>query len=186
MSQANAAQGAKQTGKVITGETRFSFCQLWEPKAMEPGQKEKYSVSLIIPKKDKKTIANIEVAIKAALEAGKVKLFEGKVPSNWHNPLRDGDEERPNDPNYADSYFISAKSDTQPGIIDANKDEIMDKKELYSGCYGRASLNFYPFNKNGKKGVACGLNNIQKLRDGESFSGRQSAFDDFADDDLLG
>ena len=118
---------------------------------------------------------------------GKLKGNGKSVPplASLKKPLRDGDEERPDDPTYADSYFINANSDLAPGIVDASRQPILDRAEVYSGCYGRASINFYAFNTNGNKGIACGLNNLQKIRDGEPLSGRMRAEDDFAgfDDD---
>lgn len=168
--------------KVITGEVRFSYAHVFEPHAMEEGQTAKYSVSIIIPKKDKKTIEKIKEAIKAASEEGKAK-FGGKIPTNLKSPLRDGDTEREGDEAYADSYFINANSSRKPGLVDSDLNPILDKEEFYSGCYGRASINFYAFNTSGNKGVAAGLNNIQKLRDGESLGGSvASAEDDFGDD----
>ena len=167
--------------KVITGKVRFSYANVFEPKAMNEGAEAKYSVSLIIPKSDKKTLAKIDAAIKAAIEEGKAK-FGGKVPANLKLPLRDGDAERPDDENYANSMFVNANSSQKPGIVDENRDEIMAKDEFYSGCYGRASINFYAFNVSGSKGIAAGLNNLQKLEDGECLAGGASAQEDFGDD----
>ena len=98
-------------------------------------------------------------------------------------PLRDGDKERPDDEAYKNSYFINANSGTAPGVVDANCQPIIDTSEVYSGVYGRASINFYAFNSNGNKGIACGLNNLQKIRDGEPLGGKARAEDDFATDD---
>ena len=173
--------------KVITGKVRFSYAHVFEPHSMEENGKKKYSVSLIIPKKDKVTISKINAAIEAALEAGKAK-FGGKIPKKFKNPLRDGDEEREDSEEYKDSYFINANSDNKPGLVDEKLDPIMSKDDFYSGCYGRASVNFYAFNVSGNQGVACGLNNLQKLEDGENLSGSgASAEDDFgsAADDLM-
>jgi len=173
--------------KVITGkDTRFSYLVVNEPKAINGGTP-KYSVSLIIPKSDTVTVDKIKAAIQAAYEEGQSKLKgNGKtVPAlkTIKTPLRDGDEERPDDEAYADSYFINANSATKPGVVDAELQPIIDTSELYSGIYGRASINFYAFNSNGNRGIACGLNNLQKLRDGEPLGGRSSAEDDFCDDD---
>ena len=169
--------------KVITGKVRFSYCHVFEPAAMAEGQTPKYSVSIIISKDDKLTIDKINKAIEEAKQEGKAK-FGGKIPANLKLPLRDGDIERPDDDAYANSYFITASSSQAPGIVDENRDEIMTKTEFYSGCYGRASVNFYAFNQAGNKGIAVGLNNLQKLEDGEPLGGvRVSAQDDFADDD---
>ena len=173
--------------KVITGAgTRWSYANVWEAKSINGGTP-KYSVSLIIPKSDTKTIEKIKAAIQAAYEEGESKLKgNGKtVPalSVLKTPLRDGDLERPDDEAYANSYFVNANSGTAPGIVDADRQPIIDHSEVYSGVYGRASINFYAFNSNGNKGIACGLNNLQKMRDGEPLGGKTRAEDDFADDD---
>ena len=157
------------------------------------GGKPKFSVSLIIPKSDTVTVGKIKAAIEEAYRDGQSKLKgNGKsVPalSSLRTPLRDGDLERPDDPAYANAYFVNANSTTAPGVVDANRNEILDKSEVYSGCYGRASISFYAFNANGNKGIACGLNNLQKIKDGEPLGGRASAESDFAteeDEDFLG
>lgn len=173
--------------KVITGpDTRWSYCNAWEPKAINGGTP-KYSVSLIIPKSDTKTIEKVRAAIQAAYEEGQSKLKgNGKTVPQLKvlkTPLRDGDLERPDDEAYANSYFINANSASAPGIVDADRQPIIDHSEVYSGVYGRASINFYAFNSNGNKGIACGLNNLQKIRDGESLGGKSRAEDDFNDED---
>ncbi len=170
--------------KVITGKVRFSYLHVWEPTAIEEGQDKKYSVSLIIPKKDKKTIAAINAAIDNAKEIGKVKLG-GKIPNNLKTPLRDGDIDRSDDDNYADCFFINANCKTKPGLVDEDVNPIMNQDDLYSGCYGRASITFYAFNTSGNKGIACGLNNLQKLEDGDPLGGRSSAASDFGENDDL-
>ena len=173
--------------KVITGkDTRWSYCNAWEPKSINGGTP-KYSVSLIIPKKDTVTVRKIQAAIQAAYEesSGKLKGNGKSVPalSTIKTPLRDGDVERPDDEAYKDSYFINANSATAPGIVDADRQEIIDHFEVYSGVYGRASISFYAFNSSGNRGIACGLNNLQKIRDGEPLGSRARAEDDFSEDD---
>ncbi len=173
--------------KVITGpSTRWSYANVWDPKSINGGAP-KYSVSLIIPKSDTATIEKIQAAIQAAYEEGESKLKgNGKsVPplAAIKTPLRDGDIERPDDAAYANSYFINANSSTAPGIVDAARQPIIDRSEVYSGVYGRASINLYAFNSNGNKGIACGLNNLQKIRDGEPLGGKSSAESDFDTDD---
>lgn len=178
--------------KVITGpDTRWSYANVWEPKSINGGTP-KYSVSLIIPKSDTKTVDKVKAAIQAAYEEG-----QGKLKGNGKSvpkleaikvPLRDGDVERPDDPAYANSYFINANSNTAPGIVDANCDPVITRSEVYSGVYGRASINFYAFNTNGNRGIACGLNNLQLMRSGEPLGSKASAESDFAtcdDDDFL-
>ena len=178
--------------KVITGvNTRWSYANVWDAKSINGGAP-KFSVSLIIPKDDTATVNKIKAAIQSAYEEGQSKLKgNGKtVPalSILKTPLRDGDLERPDDDAYADSYFINANSATAPGIVDKACEPILDRSEIYSGVYARASINFYAFNSNGNRGIACGLNNLQKVRDGEPLGGKTSAEDDFAtdnDDDFL-
>ena len=178
--------------KVITGpKTRWSYCNVWEPKSVN-GSPEKYSVSLIIPKSDTATLDRIHAGIEAAYQEGQVKLKgSGKsVPplSAIRTPLRDGDLERPDDEAYRDAYFISANSPNAPGIVDAACNRIIERSEVYSGVYGRASISFYAYNANGNKGIACGLNNLQKLSDGKPLGSRASAESDCGtsdDDDFL-
>ena len=179
--------------KVITGpKTRWSYANVWEAKSINGGAP-KFSVSLIVPKSDTATVTKIQAAIEAAYKEGESKLKgNGRtVPalSVIKTPLRDGDIERPDDPAYANAYFINANSATAPGIVDAACNPIMNRSEVYSGVYGRASISFYAFNANGNKGIACGLNNLQKLSDGEPLGGKSSAESDFAtdaDEDFLG
>ena len=173
--------------KVITGpQTRWSYANVWNPKSINGGTP-KYSVSLIIPKSDVTTVEKIRAAIQAAYEEGESKLKGSgrSVPplSALKTPLRDGDLERPDDEAYKNAYFVNANSATAPGIVDADRQPILDTSEVYSGIYGRASINFYAFNSNGNKGIACGLNNLQKIRDGEPLGGKSRAEDDFATDD---
>ena len=173
--------------KVVTGvNTRWSYVNAWEAKSINGGAP-KFSVSLIIPKSDTKTVAKIKAAIEAAYKEGEAKLKGNSrtVPalSAIKTPLRDGDVERPDDPAYANSYFMNANSNTAPGIVDADCQPILDRSEVYSGVYGRASVNFYAFNSNGNRGIACSLNNLQKIRDGEHLGGKSSAEDDFSTED---
>ena len=174
--------------KIITGKnTRLSYFHGWEPTSINGGP-ERYSVSVLIPKDDKETVKAVNNAIDAAIEEGIAK-FGGKKPNKAaiKLPLRDGDTER-EDEAYAGHWFINANSKTAPQIVDKAVKPILDRDEVYSGCYARVSLNFYAFNSNGNKGIACGLGNIQKIRDGETLGGRSSATDDFSieeDDDFL-
>lgn len=178
----------KNPTKVITGKnTIMSYLNVNEPKVPLGGGTPKYSVSLIIPKSDTVTVAKIRAAIQAAYEEGQSKLKgNGKsVPplSTLKTPLRDGDLERPDDEAYKDSYFVNANSGTAPGVVDADRQPILDRSEMYSGVKGRASINFYAFNTNGNRGIACGLNNLQKISDGTPLGGRSRAEDDFASED---
>lgn len=166
--------------KVITGIVRLSYAHIFEPSTAPGSTVAKYSGALIIPKSDKATLAKINAAVEAAKEQGKAK-FGGKIPANLKLPLRDGDIDRPDDDAYANSFFLNASSGTKPGIIDLAGKTITEQDKVYSGCYIRASINFYPFNTNGSKGIAAGLNNIMFVKDGDALSGRDNAETDFAE-----
>ena len=179
----------KNPCKVITGpETMLSYLNCFEPKAMMPGAPEKFSVSAIIPKSDTKTLKKIEAAIQAAYEEGQSKLKGNSksVPplSSLKTPLRDGDTDRPDDPAYANSYFVNANSSSAPEVVDADCNPIINRADAYSGCKGRVSITFYAYNINGgARGIAAGLGNIQVLEKGTPFGSRSSAEDDFSNDD---
>lgn len=173
----------KNDTKVITGKVRLSYCNLFEPRSINGGDP-KYSVSIIIPKDDTQQIEVIKQAIKNAMDRDKHK-WGGKVPANLKLPLRDGDDERPDDDAYANSYFINANSSQPPTVVGTEIDKATGKairlteEEVYSGCYARVSINFYGFNVSGNKGIACGLGNVQKIEDGERLGGGSSAEEDF-------
>lgn len=167
---------------------RLSYAHLWEPDSVN-GSEPKYSVSCIIDKKDKGTIAKIRKAVETAKEEGKGK-WGGKNPANLKLPLRDGDIDRIGDEAYAGSMFLNANSKQAPQIVDRQVQPILDQSEVYSGCYGRVSITFYAYNSNGNKGIADGLGNVQKLRDGEPLGSRANAKDEFeavddGEDDFL-
>ena len=178
---ANAGNRVNPT-KVVTGVVRLSYANVWEPKSINGGA-EKYSVSLIIPKADTKTLGAIQKAIDAAIDEGRGK-FGGKVPSKatLKLPLRDGDVDRPDDEAYTNCYFVNANSSSAPEIVDKSLNPVLNRSEVYSGVYARVSISFYAFNSNGNRGIACGLGNIQKVRDGEPLGGKTSAADDFTSD----
>ena len=165
---------------------RFSYLHCWEPDAINGGEP-KYSVSAIIPKSEPKTIEQINAALEQAKNDA-VSKWGGKIPANLKLPLRDGDIDRPEDEAYAGCYFFNANSRQAPEIVDAQVQPILNQSEVYSGCYGRISVTFYGFSANGNRGIAAGLGNIQKLRDGDPLGGKTRAADDFeaeADEDFL-
>ena len=163
------------------------------PRAINGGTP-KYSVSLIIPKSDKKTVEAIKAAIQAAYEEGESKL-KGKrqdrprplghqdprcVTAMWNAPMIRSMRMR--------TSSTPIPRHRPPGIVDADLNPILERSEVYSGVYGRASINLYAFNSNGNRGIACGLNNLQKISDGEPLGGKSRAEDDFStedDDDYL-
>lgn len=157
---------------------RFSYLHCWEPASIN-GSDPKYSVSAIIPKSDTATVNQIKKAIDDAINEGITSLWGGKRPPNLKLPLRDGDVERPDDEAYAGCYFFNANSTQAPQIVDKMKVKITDQNEVYSGCYGNISVTIYPFNSTAQKGVAVGLGNIQKVKDGDCLGGRTTAEEDF-------
>lgn len=169
--------------KVVTNKVRFSYVNIFRSRAFSDGDDAKYSICLLIPKEDKAGLAKIKKAIDEAVEEGIRSKWGGKMPKNLRLPLRDGDEERADEaPEYEGMMFLNANSNNKPGIVDKDLNEILDPDEVYSGCWGRASINFFPYDFNGNRGVGAGLNNIQKLKDGERLGGaRASAEDDFGD-----
>lgn len=190
--------------QITTGKVRFSYCSLFEPKATADGSQEKYSVTLLIDKGDKFTIQKIKSAIAEAKQNYLQKNSGKKLPSDLKTTLHDGDGERPNGDDFGPEckgcYVMTVSSKNKPVLVDKNKTSIVDPQELYSGCYGRAIINFYVYDTNGNKGVSAGLNGIMKLHDGEPLSGgvvTDSDWDDgweddtedflnAGDDDLLG
>lgn len=166
----------KSPTKVITGEVRFSYAHVFEKMAITEGGTPKYSVCLLIDKKDTATIDKINLAIEAAKKA----KWGEKIPKVLKLPLRDGDEEK-DDENYAGKMFVNCNSNDRPQVVGPDREPIIDKEEFYSGCYGYASINFFGYTTGGKPGVGCGLGNLMKTKDGDKLSGRTSAADDFGD-----
>lgn len=183
--------------KVTTPMFRASFAWVFEPQPPMEGQQgePKYGVTMLFSPKEQKTPA-YESMKKIAVAAAKEKFGDKLVPdgNGWfkglRNPFRDGDEKSELE-GYAGNMFASATSKMQPGLVDAALNRIISKEVcedgFYSGCYARATVTAYGYDKAGNKGVAFGLQNVQKLKDGEAFSGRTAAEDDFeAADDAFG
>lgn len=177
--------GEKPSTRVITGKVRLSYCNLFRPVTFGNNEP-KYSVSVLIPKTDTETLQKIENAMQAAIQEGAAKGMFSRKPSLSDGPLKDGD--RTDDVNYKNHMFVSARSKYAPNIVDKNRDPILDENEVYSGCYARVSLVFYPYNHPLRKGVGCALGNVQKLADGEPLVARIGAeeFDIEDDNDLFG
>lgn len=190
------ATESKHATRVTTKDNvRFSYAHVLEPsKGIDDSKEPKYSVCVLIPKNAKSTLSLFKEAIAAAKEEGIAK-WGGKIPAGLKLPLRDGDEERPDDPAYEGMFFLNASTKRKPQVIDRAGNLITDPMDFYSGCWGRVSLNFYPYNVNGNKGIGVGLGNIIKLKDDESLAGAGAkATEEFADliedgdgfDDILG
>ena len=166
---------------------RLSYANLFTPRTFAGQQDPAYSTALLIDKNDTETIEVIRMAIDTATEQGKMTKWSGKIPAKFHNPLRDGDIERPDDENYAGHYFMNAKTkaDSAPQVVLRHKDPKTgkpipaDESDVYSGCYCNVSLSLYPYSVSGNNGVGVGLGNVQKWEDGERLAGRATAESDF-------
>lgn len=169
--------------RVTTGRVRFSYANLFHPRSINGGP-EKYSVTLLIPKGDKKTLGKIQRAIEAATEQAKEKIK--KFPAKPNTTIHDGDGTTPNGEPYGEEcknhYVIAVSSTRKPTVIDRDRMPITEEDELYSGCYGRAVINFYGYDAGGKKGISAGLNGIMKLADGERLGGGGVTDEDWGDD----
>lgn len=170
--------------KITTGKCRFSYVTIFEPKASEEGAEPKYSIVLLIPKSDTATVNKIKAAMDEAAAAFRAKNGQASLPSNPMTPLHDGDGVKPNSgepygPECKGCYVLNASSKVKPLIKDSFGNDCNDPGEIYSGCYGRAVINFYGYN-NRRKGVGCGLLGVKKLTDGEPF-GLVATDDDFND-----
>lgn len=167
--------------KVVFGPCRLSFTHVFNKYSPNGEGDGKYMTNVLIPKSEKKTIKALEQAIEAAKKAGVVSKWGGKEPKKLDMPLRDGDDKE--DDVYQDHLYINAKCNTRPGVVDKNKNPIVDEEEMYSGVWAFVSVTFYAYDVSGNRGVACGLNNLMKFKDDDHLGGRVSADSDFADID---
>lgn len=174
----------KKSTFTVLGPARFSYLHVLEPQAINGSENKKYSTAALFKKTDKANLAKIEAAIAAATEVGVAKFGEKWRKGKFKTPLNDGDIDKPDDPVYAGHYYINANCNNRPQVVDKNKNEILDKEEIYSGMYGLISCNFFPFDNSGNKGIGIGLNNLMKTKDGERLSSQTTAADDFADVDF--
>lgn len=172
---------------LVTPPVRVSYLHVFEPRSIEGSTDAKYSVAMLIPKSDTALVASINAAIEAAMSEGLAGKFGGKRPTVWKNPMRDGDTERDGD-EFAGHWFVNASGRQQPGIVNRQLQRILNPSDFKSGDFARVDVKFYAFNTGGNKGIACGLNNIQKWEDGESLAGTRSAESAFGApaDPLLG
>lgn len=169
---------------VRIGEVRFSYASVFAPRTNDEGKPAKYGVCVVIPKSNKEAVRLVQEAIEAAKLAGKATKWNGKIPANAKTCLRDGDIDREDDEAFADCYFINTSSKNKPGVKVLDDGAISDalgEDDFYSGCFGAVTINFFPYDNSGSKGVGAGLNNVIKTRDGERLAGGRSADEDFGD-----
>lgn len=168
--------------RVTSGKGLFSFANVFKPTAMDEKSEPKFNTQFIWDKKDKATTKKFEAAIKFVEDAYIKAEFGGKKPAKWVSPIRDGDDEKPDDEVYEGKLFIAAKSGKKPKVVDKNFNLIIDSEDFYSGCFGAICINFYGFNVGANKGIGAGLESIMKLSDGEPLGGSGgNVRDDFAD-----
>lgn len=171
----------------VTGLSRLSYVHLNQPYAHQGGGEAKFSVTVLVPKTDTKTRAAIDAAIAAATQLGIQKQWNGAKPPVIATPIYDGDGLRPNGEAFGPEckghwvFTASSKADRRPRVVDSAIQDILDPSELYSGIYGRVGVDAYPYNVSGKRGIAFGLTNVQKLMDGEPLGSVTTAEDDFGE-----
>lgn len=165
--------------RVITGMVRFHYVNVFEPRESLDGGASKYGVCLLIPKEDRGTLYRIKRAVEETIRIGQEQGIDAPTES-FRTPLRDGDMERGDKHEFAGHYFINATTKYKPEVVDKSCINITDPNEFYSGCYGRASIKFFLYNKEGNLGIGCSLCNIQKLEDGEELPTHISAAEDFS------
>lgn len=173
--------------KVLTGEVRLSYTHLTTPYAnpTQPNAKPKYSVTLLIPKSDFATKADIDKSIEAAAQDAVSKKWNGVRPPIVKVPIWDGDGVRQSGVAFGDEckghWVMTASSEIQPQVVDiSNINCPLAPQDIYSGMYARVTVRFFGYSNSGNKGVGCGLGNVMKTRDGEPLSGGASAASDFA------
>jgi len=179
--------------KVVTGDVRLSYVNLFKTRSNQSGV-EKYDTMLLIPKSDSATVGRIQAAVEQATQKGVTEKWHGKKPANLRTPLRDGDAEHPDEPQYAGMWFmnVSAQADRQPQVVKfagknadgKNKFEPASETEVYSGCWGRVSINFNPYDSAGNRGIGGYINSVVKTRDDENLAGATDVNAEFANEDF--
>ena len=171
--------------KVLTGECRLSYCNLTTPRAAQQGGEPKYSVTLLIPKTDVATKADIDASIQAAAQDAVSKVWNGAAPPQLRVPIYDGDGVRPSGVPFGDEckghWVMTASTKNKPQVVGIDNINCeLAPSDIYSGMYARVTIRFFGYSNSGNKGIGCGLGNVMKTRDGEALAGSASASVDFA------
>ena len=171
--------------KVLTGECRLSYCNLTTPRAAQQGGEPKYSVTLLIPKTDVATKADIDAAIQAAANEALAKVWNGARPPQLRAPIYDGDGVRPSGVPFGDEckghWVMTASTKNKPQVVGMDNINCeLAPSDIYSGMFARVTIRFFGYSNSGNKGIGCGLGNVMKTRDGEALAGSASASVDFA------
>lgn len=171
--------------KSLIKNARLSYCALTEPRAPQNGGEAKYSVTLLIPKTDVATKADIDASIRAAMAAGRDKTWKGVMPPQPHIPIHDGDGVRESGEPYGEEckgcWIVTASSKQKPEVVDSTLNPIINASDIYSGMYAHVTVRFFAYANSGNKGIGCGLGNVMKTADGEPLGGHTNAATDFAD-----
>lgn len=174
---------------ITIGEVRLSYCNVFQPQPPfnNPAGEKKFSVTVLVPKSNPAAKAAIDAAINAAIEAGVSAKWGGVRPPMPSICVHDGDGPRPSDgqPFGAECkgcwvFTASCKAEQPPFVVDQQVQKIINPTEVYSGCYANVNVTFYAYNQAGKKGIGCGLNGVQKTRDGEPLANRVTAEEAFS------
>ena len=165
------------TTKVVTPEITCSFPYLFEVSDYTG----KYGLSIPIPEDEKEFIKKLNNCIGNAAENKWGKTSRKEIGKKIASPLRSGNDEKGDDEVYQDTVFFSANSNKRPGVVDKGVNPVMDQEDVYPGCIIRASVIFYAYDFKGKKGVACGLQNVMKVKDGTPLGGKSNPADDFGE-----
>lgn len=167
---------------IVIKNVRLSYENLLEPRAANIGDEPTYGTAILIPKKladgsDNPLVDEIKKAISAEIAEGVVKKWGGKRPGNIRVPLRDGDDEKPTEESYAGMWFMNGKGPkagkNPPLLLDAKGSQTYSSDVIYSGVNAHLQVNFYAYDSNGNKGVACGIASVMGLGTGEPLSGQR-------------
>ncbi len=182
--------------KCRLGEVRLSYVHLTAPYQNDPSSKPKYSATLLVPKSNPALKQDMDAAIAAAIEQGVHSKWNGKRPPVVAQPVWDGDGVRANGeafgPECKGMWVVTASTNAEdksgnplppPMVVHISNVRVrLAPEDVYSGMWGFCTVNFAPYDSNGKRGVGCYLNNVCKTRDGDPLGmGRSDAADDFAD-----
>lgn len=154
--------------KVVTDLVMFVNANLYAPISFAQGSTPKFTLTLVIPKSDSEMIRKITSAYEETKKFNS-QFLGAHFDKTESSVLQDGDL-KVNDKCFKDAYYINTSSREQPGVVDTDLNPIIQSEEVYDGCFGRASITFYPYKVGTKSGIAVGLNNVMKMKDGERVS----------------
>lgn len=180
------AKNKQEFLKVMSPKFRVAFPNVFVPQdGKKPDDPKRYNICMLFPKDV--DLSKLEKAATKQCHAlwGKEKFEKLRKNPNFKWPFRDGDLERDEYNGFEGNIFITASAQAhkhKPGVVNKDREDIIDQSEIYAGCYGRATLSVYAYDIE-SNGVAFGLVNFQKLSDGEPLVARQNAGDDFDDEE---